>query len=140
MDKQAARKIREAVEAALAAVQKEHGFKINGTRMTYSADGAFTMKIEGGIVSADGSVVTKEAAAFSQLATVYGFKPEHLGAVFVVMGKSYKIAGIKTRSGRRPVIGTDVSTGKSYVFETAMVQRALGLPVARPFSFDSVSE
>jgi len=134
--------IRFAIEAALKPLEVQYSFKVSQTKMTYSPDGAFTLKVEGGVVSADGKVASKEAGAFAALATLYGFKAEDLGATFKWNGQAFTITGIKSRAHKRPLLAKHAGDGKLYTFPIDAVLVALGRPVRPALSlrYDSVRE
>lgn len=134
MDKETVRKIRLAIEAAVADVEKAHGFKVSATKCSYSPDGSFSVKLECGMVTG-GVVVTKEASAFLRFATSYGLTPEHLGAVFASQGRKFKIEGLRTLAPKRPILASDVSTGKKFCFPAFAVQLGLGFKKTLPENF-----
>ena len=63
----------------------------------------------------------------AKMARLYTLNPDDLGKTFTSGGKTFKIEGLKTRSHKRPVLASDVRTGKKFVFEVEAVQRALGI-------------
>lgn len=125
MDKAQAETIRKAMTAALTQVCKDLNVTLNKVNMTYYPEGLFRLKLEGGVVKADGNAVCKEAVNFSHLCKLYGFEPSHLGAVFRVGGKAYRLVGLRSAASKHPILASDVTTGKKYRFPTETVLYAL---------------
>ncbi len=125
MDTSKANQIQAAVRKALEVVEKEHGIKIQGIRMTYRPEGTFTLKVEGGEVGTTGEAVNKEALAFTKSAPYRGFLETDLGQVFKAGGKLYKIEGLRPKAPLRSIVGSDVTTGRKFVFDTETVKMGL---------------
>jgi hypothetical protein len=84
-----------------------------------------TFKIEVLPVGKNGEVKTKEAAAFAQLARLYGFLPDDLGKEFEHGGRVFKIAGLNTKARKGPVLCTR-DDGKVFKFPTELAKKCLG--------------
>jgi hypothetical protein len=115
--------LRADLDAAVRQVGERHGLKIQTGRATFSAECA-TFKVEVATIGQSGTVQTKEASAFKQLAQAYGLKAEHLGASFDQGGKTYTITGLKTKAHAYPILAKG-QDGKTYKFPVEMVRRAL---------------
>lgn len=115
------------VEEALAPLAKELGirFDYRGGRFSNSA---MTMKLDASTISVDGTVNSKEADTFKQMATFYGLKPEDLNAEFTSRGTKYIIKGLNCRAHKMPILATRVYDGVGFKFPVDSVLRALGRP------------
>jgi hypothetical protein len=130
LDKATVIALRAEIESALAAVATKHGIAIKAGNGNYSGTNA-TLKLEISVVDASGTTITKEAAAFKQLAILYGFTPEHLGRTFTIRGKSFNLAGIDRKSYKYPVLATN--GGKTFKLRLEDVQSAFGVKSTRDF-------
>lgn len=119
--------VRERVVQLLAPLKEEFGIAIKPAGGSFSP-GAFTMKVEMAVVSADGNVETPEAQAFRMGARMLGMEATDLGREFVCQGRRFKIAGYRARSSKRPIAAIEVETGKQYVFEISAVKSGLVAP------------
>lgn len=128
-DRATCRLVSQKIEAALQPLAEELGVAIRSKGGSYSG-GHYTLKVEVAAVGEDGSVQTKEADAFKSLATLYGFTPEDLGREFKMGSKSYKIAGLRTKAPRRPILGESES-GKMFCFAAADVKLFLSREKAK---------
>lgn len=63
---------------------------------------------------ATGGVEDEHALAFKSRGFQYGFEPDDLGKRFFYKGEFYEITGLKTRTGRTPIIVKRVITGQKY--------------------------
>jgi hypothetical protein len=100
------------VRRALAPIAEAHGIRLEMGRGSFSAN-AFTLKVEGAVVAADGTAVTREAEAFLRCAEVYGLKPEDLGRSILFRGGTAKIVGLNSRASKMPILVED-SAGKRW--------------------------
>lgn len=113
------------IKAALAPLAEELGIQITIGGGSYLG-GSYKPKFEVAVITADGLVLTPEAMAFKQCAGMLGLKPDDLGRTFPSVGnRTMKITGYRTRAHRRPITTVCVEDGKTYVFETDAVKRAL---------------
>jgi hypothetical protein len=98
------------IEAALAAVAAKHGvaLKLAGTRFT--AQNA-TIKIEAAVINAAGEAETRAAQDFKQLAGLYGFAASDLGREVILDGRRLKIAGLRPKADKRPILLQDANGG-----------------------------
>lgn len=88
--------------------------KIHVGNATYTESNA-TLKVEVSLVGKDGEVKTKDAEHFKTYAILYGLKEEDFGKSFKSNGHTYKIVGLKTKSGKYPVIA-EREDGKKFKF------------------------
>lgn len=113
------------IKDALAPLAAEFGIQIKIGGGSYLG-GSYKPKFEVAVITADGTVLTPEAMAFKQCAGMLGLKPDDLGRTFPSAGnRTMKITGYRTRAHRRPITATCAEDGKTYVFETEAVKRAL---------------
>lgn len=80
-----------------------------------------TFKIEVSLVGKNGEIKTKDAEAFKSYARIYGLQEEDFGKTFRNNGHTYKIAGLKTKSGKYPVIA-EREDGKKFKFGVEYIQ------------------
>lgn len=123
LTKDAVRSTLAQLEKALAGINLP-GFQIKLGRSTYRD--TITTKIEIMPISVDGEVVSKEAVAFKELATIYGLKPEHLGQKVVVNGTQYEIIGLAHKSHRFPILAKR-GDGKTFKFPAESIRMKLGV-------------
>ncbi len=122
--------LRPQIEEALASLAEEYGVRIKIRGGSYS-DGQCTFKLEVATIGETGEVATKEATDFKACAQLLGLKPDDLGRTFVSMGKTFAIAGYRSRASAKPIIAREVSSGKEYVFQLETVRKYL-YPKAAP--------
>ena len=128
-DRATCRKVGERVEEVLEELGKELGLNFSYKGGSY-ADNNLTMKIEAATLSEDGSVNTKEADAFKEMAKLYGLKTEDLGREITLSGEKFTIEGLRTRARKKPILLTRVKDGKAgYICPVNSVLRALGRKV-----------
>jgi len=72
-------------------------------------------KVEVALVGKNGEVKSKEAESFKLFATAYGLKAEDFGKSFKSNGHTYKICGLKTKSGKYPVLA-EREDGRKFKF------------------------
>lgn len=94
--------LRKDIEAALAGVGTKYNVKLSAGKINYSHEYA-DIKITASVITADGMVVTKDAANFKQYADMFGLKPEDLGRIFIDHGIEYQITGLLPNSRKKPV-------------------------------------
>ena len=94
------------LEAAIATIEKKHGYKITIGSMGYS-DTGFTAKIVGES-TANGRNPGKED--FEANCFRFGIPHTWFGKTIKIKNTTYKITGIKPRSRKYPIVLTNVST------------------------------
>jgi hypothetical protein len=115
------------VEEALKSLGEELGLSFQTKGGNYGSSN-YAMKIEAAVINKDGTVSSKEAETFKQMAKLYGLKPEDLGQEITVGRSIYTIRGLKPRSRKYPVT-VDRNDGKGFKLPVSTVQRALGRKV-----------
>jgi len=126
MNRQLVKELRDALQEALASVEEEHNVKVHVGNASYSNSNA-TFKVEVADI-VEGNVITKEVSDFKKYANLYGLIAEDLGkTVKNFNGEKYKIAGLKPRSKKYPIIMEQVGTGTSYKFSEKVVSALLNL-------------
>jgi len=129
--------MRPKLEAAFAALAAEYGIAIKLGNARFDSTNV-TFKLELATKSADGAVVSKERAAYTQLADLYDLKPEWLDKTFQYGGTTYKIAGLSTKARKAPVLASNPS-GKLYKFNERFV-RSLMAPTPFDASLNKARE
>lgn len=115
MDRATFARIADRIATTLEPLSQELGVVIKRGRGTYdSENGLGTLKIEIGLTTADGVVVTKEARDFRQLAVLYELKPDDLGRTFELRGEKYQLVGLKARATKMPFLVKKLGDGKVY--------------------------
>jgi hypothetical protein len=117
------------VEAAVAAVFAQHGLEPSGARTSYGNE--YTVKLSAIPVERDEAGINRadpKVKAWADMARYYGLPEDGVGRTFKVQGHTYTIIGLAPGRPRRPVIATDLSTGKPYVFAAVAVKDALERP------------
>jgi len=114
MDKAKADELHEAILKALGEVESEYGikFKIQGGMFT---DSNVIFKLQAAEVQQDGTVKDRIATDFEQLAHRFGFKPSDLYREVKMLGRTYKIIGLKPQCWKYPVI-LERDDGKQFRF------------------------
>jgi hypothetical protein len=121
------KKLRNEIDAAFAAITAKHGVKLSLGTIRYDgtkATSRLTMIAVGDAnTAADPRAVAllKAQADFKRACGSFGLKPEQFGATFKFGRDTYKLAGLKPRSPKRPILGTSVVDGKTYVFPESVI-------------------
>ena len=128
MDRPKARLIRERLNEVFALVaadlKEELGVTVtlrNGT----IGRGNVMFQLEIAEVSGEGVAQTREVEAFKREGFRFGFKPEHFGREFNIMGTTFNICGLKSRARTYPILGKNKRSGKVYKFSAMKVLLAL---------------
>lgn len=108
------------MEAALKAVGEKHKVVIKSGGGTYG-EGHAIAKFKIDTIAEDGTVESKETSDFKKYATIYGLKPEQLGATFVSRGREFELTGLAMRRRKFPIMARDVQTNKTLLFPTTVV-------------------
>jgi len=124
-DRATVRETRSRLQAALDTVAKELGCQIQVGNASFSGPNC-TFKVECAVVGKDGTAQTQETTDFKALATRYGLSPDDLGKVFTTGGHEYRVAGLKPKSHRYPIVAVRVKDDKTYKFPADVVKLALG--------------
>jgi hypothetical protein len=121
--------LRNDLDAAFAAIRAKHGITIAIGRISYDPGvGQASTKLTMNTVSDPSKVNDPRAAAlakaeaeFKRSAASFGLKPEQFGAEFKFGRDTYKLAGLKPRSPKRPILGTSIRDGKTYIFPESVI-------------------
>jgi hypothetical protein len=126
IDRNACVLLRDRLDAILKGALDDLGVVASAKNASFDpAAGLVTFKVEIGLLQGNGEVITREAAAFKQLASALGMKPTDLGREFTSRGAKFYVAGYKTRAGKMPILAKDAS-GRMFKFELETVRKALG--------------
>lgn len=119
IDKTTAKAIGEAVQEALKGVAEQFDLQVEVRGGTFDAT-SFKPKVE---------FTTANAAedVFRTYADMYDLDPDDFGKEFTASGKRFKISGLAPQNRSRPILATEVSTGRGYKFTVDGIQRALNL-------------
>jgi hypothetical protein len=126
-DPQNLKNVRADIDSALLAIKQKYGITIQLGNISYSPDKAtsrLTMIAVGDAAAATdprAAALAKAQAEFKRAASSFGLKPEQFGATFTFGRDTYKLAGLKPRSPKRPVLGTSLRDGKTYVFPESAI-------------------
>ena len=124
MDTNKIRLMREAIDTALVSVGEQFKVQIKAGNASYR-DSSVTFKVEANEIGDIGEVEPKEKQDFLRFARSYGFQPSDFGKGFqLANSKVYKIAGLKPRSQKYPVLG-ESEDGRLFKFDTETVKRGL---------------
>jgi hypothetical protein len=122
-DRKACREVSDLVGVELESLAKRLGLQVT-TKGGSFTNGSYTLKVEFAVKNKDGTAKTREAEAFSAMASAVGLDPADLGATFNTGGKVYTITGLKTRARKRP-IQTECEKGRTYVWPASLVATLL---------------
>jgi hypothetical protein len=126
MDRNKCKTIREQLQAILDSKPLPgHRVQISNARFD---DTSVTFKLEVAEVADDGVVLDQFATAFRNMAEYCGLQPDDLGKEITLKAERYRITGAKWGT-KFPVLVQRLSDGRSMMFKTPAIQRALGRPV-----------
>ena len=128
-DKIALKKLREAIDKALAPVADQLGLtKLRAGNIRYEPSGlSAKITLDAETVGSGGE--TKEQAAWAQYAQMYGLKPEWLHMSFRrAKGETVEILGLVPSRSKFPVLVTNTATNKQFLLTIEEVQRKFGEP------------
>ena len=117
-DRQTLRALRVDLDAAMASIASKYGIQLNAGNISYTAETA-TIKVQAGVISKSGQVVTKEAQAFNQYKRLVGLGNLNIGDAINIQGKEYTISGYKPRSKNAVIVQRD---GRGYKVSVEMVK------------------
>ena len=117
--------LRDNIEDALAPIGEAFGIKFGTSGITYS-EAVATLKLEMGVVSADGKVNTKMAEKFKAYANRWGLKVSDLGRKFTSRsGEVFELVGAKPMNRKYPIMGRSMASGVTYKFTVTALLVAL---------------
>ncbi len=126
-DKQNLTNLLRDLDSALLTIRQKYGVSIKvGTFRHDSFTGNAKLTIT---AIGDANIATDPRAAalakaqidFNSYASSFGLKPEQFGATFTFGRETYKLAGIKPAAHKRPILGTSIRDGKTYVFPESVI-------------------
>jgi hypothetical protein len=122
MNKKFLTQLQDDIKRAIDKVAKKHNVVFDFRGGTY-ADTHATLKLTVSCVSKQGTVLTRERAAYIQYARSYGMDPNWIDESFTggLHGYECILIGLKTRSKKFPVIAKRVSDGKLFKFTASGV-------------------
>jgi hypothetical protein len=117
IDRATAKQLGAEVEAALREIAERHGLELvpKGGKFDPSV-GTFKPNFE---------FKTSDSGAneFALYADMFGLDADDFGKEFTTHGKTFRISGIAPRSHVRPILATEVATGKGFKFTAESVQQ-----------------
>ena len=126
LNKTLVRQILAECDEALKAVADRHGMKVVRKSCRYSdTELPVAFKLVGTVTDDSGTEVDPEAKAFTDMAKLFGLKPEYLGRSFMSRGRSFTVTGLKPRNRKYPVMAK-TADGRGFKFPADVVERALG--------------
>jgi hypothetical protein len=122
IDRNTAEQIGAACKEALAEVAEKFGLTVTLRGGSFDPSvGTFSPKI----VFAVADAAKNE---FAEYAAMFLLEPEDFGREFTEFptgGRTFKICGIKPRATKRPILATEVVSGKRYAFPSEFVAKQL---------------
>jgi hypothetical protein len=122
-DKVTLKKLREAIDRALLIgnVAEDFGLDtIKAGRISYDRGGTSAKITLVAETTVNGK--TKDEVAFDTYHTLFGLKPEHLGATFDDRGSQFKVTGIAPSRSRFPILAKDTN-GRQFCFPVTIMPR-----------------
>lgn len=107
MDRETAKSIRFALEGSpfLTSIESALKVKIKVGNISYDpVGGTASVKLEVAEIKADGSVASKEVAAFKRECGLYGLPADALGKTIKYAGRTMKIVGLLPKSRKFPIL------------------------------------
>ncbi len=128
-DKQNLKTLRADIDAAFRIISQKHGVSLSIGTIRYdptanTATARLTMVATGDANTATDPravAAAKAQAEFKIFASSFGLKPEQYDAIFKAGGNTYKLVGLNPRARKNPIHGTDVRTGKTYIFPERVI-------------------
>lgn len=121
--KPAAKSLSAAVMRALIATAAEHGVSLNYRGGKFD-DNSFTFKIEAIVEGGSSQRESQEIDDFKFNAPYVGLKADDFGKTITLDGKTFTIAGFRSRAGKKP-ISLKCADGKMYSAPVDLVKLAL---------------
>lgn len=110
---------RDKLDKLLKEFSEENGVKASVGNFTFS-DTEFRTQLT---VASSNNPEEIEKNKFAKECFLFGLKEEDYGRSFETYNGKYKITGFKPRSTKYPIIGTCLSTGKSYKFPDSILTK-----------------
>jgi len=118
---QTLRLLQDKINEALKPLGTEYGVSLRAEGGKYGS-GYGELKVQIGIVTADGETITKEATDFKLYAMSHGLQPGDLGKVITGKGKPHTIKGFVLRSRK---ILTETPDGRQWTWRVEAIKAAL---------------
>jgi hypothetical protein len=118
IDKVACNVIREKFEAKMSELKQETGISFDMGSMSYNPDGesaSFKVKIE------VGDAIPQTVKDYNRYVGI--LELPILGTKIKLNGKVFKTSGFRTKARKKPILITDVITGKEYIASEDAVKR-----------------
>lgn len=122
-DKSSVRTAADKLLAALKPVAEELGLHFAYKGSTISPKSAI-LKFELATVDESGTAETQERTDFKQYASLFGLQPSDLDREFTSGGRTFRIAGLRPRATKKPIIVE--REGQQYIFTAEAILQLLG--------------
>lgn len=125
-NKQNLQQLRVDMNVALAQVAAKHGIQIVLKNISFLSERA-SVKVELIALGSNAGVTGKSAeevvreADFKRYCSSFGLKPEQFGVQFKHGRDTYKLAGLKPRAPKRPILATNVADGRTYILPESAI-------------------
>jgi hypothetical protein len=107
--------LREAIKNALSNVEAEYDITLDFNSISFRDD-QFSTRL---VARVGGDTSEHAKKDWDANCALFGFKPEDFGKTCIIQGQKFTISGIKPRSRKYPILGTDVN-GKTYKLPTTI--------------------
>lgn len=125
INRETCRAIRDTIQGQTSDWMKANGLKLEIGKITYSENN-LVAKVSVSKVSADGTVMTKEAEAFKRYCDWNGIPKSALWQTFEDgNGTLHQIVGWNPRARKRPVL-TKASDGRNYSWPAKIIAQKMG--------------
>ena len=99
---------------------KKYGLSIAVKSRKFGSD-TYSAKVEVAVIDRDGTVLTKEAKAYDQVADMYGYKLKR-GETFISRGVRYELTGYNSRAHKMPIQAVRCSDKAGFKFTDTVVK------------------
>ncbi len=130
MNRVTAKLLMERMDKLAAELSQELGMKVALKSGSIGA-GSLTVKLELAVVGESGQADTTDARAFKAYASSYGLQPSDLGREFVYGGITYRVAGLRPKADRFPILASRQGEERMTKFPAETVRVLLGTATAR---------
>lgn len=141
-DPQNLKNVRADIDSALLAIKQKYGITIQLGNISYSPEKAtsrITMIAVGDAAAATdprAAALAKSQAEFKSYADTFGLTASQFGAQFTFGRDTYKLAGIKIRASKMPILGTSLRDGKTYKFPESAIRSLQSKEYKKLYGYD----
>jgi len=120
--------LRRDIQVAIDVVAIKHDIHLKVANAVYNPNNA-TIKIKASVKDESGNVIKKTEEDFKEYADNYDLNKADFGKTIEIYDGLFRITGLKIKASKRPIIITEVSTGKEYVTSVREVKLALEMKI-----------